>query len=83
MKAEIDSNCIVTETEKAYLIKVPGANYAFWHPKRFCEIKGKNGYLLSIWFGDGFTGKFFKHETKTKVAVGEMPLEEVLEDYLV
>ena len=71
MKIELQSNAIIAETEKAFLIKVPKKDEAFWYPKRFCNFFGKNGYILSIWFGDSFTIKVFKHLTKSKIEVGE------------
>ena len=52
MKLHMQSNSISAETVNAFLIKLPGSEFKFWHPKKFCSLKGKGNYLLEIWFGN-------------------------------
>ena len=83
MKALIQGNSVQKETDKAFLIKVPKKEIGFWFPKRFCKFKGKNDYQMEIWFGDNFTAKPIKLNTKTKIELEEISLSELLEGYLI
>ena len=84
MKARLNSNSIITQTQKAVLIKLPKKNEAFWHPTRFCSQSGKNDYILDIWFGENFTTDTIKTNTKTKqVAQQNVKLDQILDGYLI
>ena len=55
---------IETETEKAFLIKMPNrslyAGYAFWYPKRFVQKIDGAGKHMSLSFGDDFMFSLIK-----------------------
>ena len=57
----INSNNVVTATDKAVLIKIPRSKLKFWHPAKLVRYKGKNNYLISIGYTDDFNFKLFRN----------------------
>ena len=53
MEIYLNSNAIQHETDKGVLIKLPGEDLKFWHPKKMVRQSGKRGYLLTVWVPNG------------------------------
>ena len=71
MNLILNSNSIQHETDKAVLIKVPGEELKFWHPKKMTRTSGKKGYLLSVWFpNDSWEIKAERKSAKTYETLG-------------
>lgn len=63
-KIYLNKQNIITETDKAVLIKMPSKSnypdYQFWCSKKLIKIEGGKGYHLSISFNDSFKFKLQK-----------------------
>ena len=63
-KIYLNKQNIITETDKAYLIKMPSKSnypdYQFWCSKKLIKIEGGKGYHLSMLFNDSFKFKLQK-----------------------
>tara|TARA_Y200000002_G_scaffold382589_1_gene400195 strand:- start:7107 stop:7373 length:267 start_codon:yes stop_codon:yes gene_type:complete len=83
MKLILNSNSIQHDTGKALLIKLPKSELCFWHTKRFCNESGKNGYQLSVWFGnDSWKIKAFRAGKNNNILESwEKSVAEVAEEF--
>ena len=84
----INSNNIIAETNKAFLIKMPNKSifkgFQFWYAKKLCRLYGKNNFLISIAFTKDFRFKikrmgkgqttFNKVLSEKEIGVKEMKL---------
>lgn len=60
----LNSNAIHSETDKAYLIKLPQSSWGVWVAKSNARFSGKNNYLVEIRFSENFTFHCKKLDTK-------------------
>ena len=60
MIINFNSNLILWETDKAYLVKLPKTDYQFWVSKKLCKIYGKSGYMVRMFVPENFEVKIQK-----------------------
>lgn len=48
MNIPVFANLIHHETARALLVKCPGSDWRFWHPKALATLSGKSEYILTL-----------------------------------
>lgn len=62
---ELNSNSIHYSTGRAYLIKIPKSQWAFWIPAKLVRFFGKNDYKISVGLNRNMTFNMKKINTKS------------------